>query len=57
MRTNTYKSNNYSGRVVFRLTEAEVEKIDAMVSAAKERGEKSNRSIIAREAMKQLLAA
>ena len=57
MRANTYKSNNYNGRVVFRLTEEEVEKIDALVSAAKERGEKSNRSIIAREAMKQLLAA
>lgn len=51
------KSNNYRGRVVFRLTEEEVKQMDEMVTAAKERGEKSNRSIIAREAVKQLLAA
>ncbi len=51
------KSNNYNERLVLRLPEAELQEIDALVAAAKERGEKSNRSIVARAAVKQLLAA
>lgn len=48
---------NKAERIVFRLTAEELETIDGIVAAAKERGEKSNRSIVAREACKQLIAA
>ena len=49
--------NNKDERVGFRLTSKELEIIDARVNAAKERGEKCNRSKVAREALQQLLAA
>lgn len=53
----TMKPNNLGERIVFRLTAEELRGIDAKVAAAKERGEKSNRSIIARQACKELLTA
>ncbi len=51
------KSNNFNERLVLRLPKKELQEIDALVAAAKDRGEKSNRSIVGRAAVKQLLAA
>lgn len=53
----TTMKHNKDERIVLRLTKDELQGIDARVLAAKERGEKSNRSMVAREAFKELLTA
>ncbi len=53
----TTMKHNKDERIVLRLTKDELKGIDERVLAAKERGEKSNRSMVAREAFKELLTA